>query len=88
MQARFAGEARRPREKQQQRLVECLEQAGFAGIVLADEQRDVIEIQQKLPDETQVHFYSCHKCEEKWWNRDGEPMSLSEVLQLARKQST
>ena len=42
----------------------------------------------KLPDETEVHFYSCHKCEEKWWNRDGKQLSLSEVLELARKQST
>ncbi|MDR9451179.1 MAG: hypothetical protein RI637_08180 [Acidimicrobiia bacterium] len=50
--------------------------------------RDVIQIQQKLPDETEIHFYSCHKCEEKWWNRDGEQMSLSDVLELARKQRT
>lgn len=50
--------------------------------------RDVIQIQQKLPDETEVNFYSCHKCEEKWWNRDGEPVSLTEVLELARKQNT
>ncbi len=49
--------------------------------------RDVIQIQQKLPGETEVHFYSCHKCEEKWWDRDGEPVSLSEVLELARKQN-
>ncbi len=49
--------------------------------------RDVIEIQQKLPDQTEVDFYSCYKCEEKWWDKDGRPVSLSEVLDLARKQS-
>lgn len=47
----------------------------------------MIEIQQKLPDQTEVHFYSCHKCEEKWWDKDGRPVSLSEVLELARKQN-
>ena len=50
--------------------------------------RDVIQIQQKLSGDTEVHFYSCHKCEEKWWDKDGEPVSLSEVLELARKQNT
>ncbi len=46
---------------------------------------DVIEIHQKLPDGTEVDFFSCHKCEEKWWDRDGREIALSEVLELARK---
>lgn len=47
--------------------------------------QDVIEIEHRLPDGTEVHFYSCHKCEEKWWDKDGEHLPLAEVLDLARK---
>ena len=46
---------------------------------------DVIEIKQKLPDGSEVQFFSCHACEEKWWNRDGEAIDLREVLDLARR---
>ncbi len=46
---------------------------------------DVIEILQRLPDGTEVHFCACHRCEKKWWDRDGEPISLSEVLAMARR---
>jgi hypothetical protein len=45
----------------------------------------VIEIKQKLADTTEVTFFSCHKCEEKWWDRDGEFIDLREVLELARR---
>jgi hypothetical protein len=45
----------------------------------------VIEIQQRLPDGTEVHFCACHRRERKWWDRNGEPISLSEVLTMARK---
>lgn len=47
--------------------------------------RDVIEIRHVLPDEIEVHFFSCHKCEEKWWDRDGQTVELRDVLDLARK---
>ena len=46
---------------------------------------DVIEIKQKLADTTEVTFFSCHRCEEKWWDRDGEFIDLREVLELARR---
>ena len=46
---------------------------------------DVIEIQHTLPDDTEVIFFSCHRCEEKWWDRSGETMELREVLDLVRK---
>jgi DNA-directed RNA polymerase subunit M/transcription elongation factor TFIIS len=46
---------------------------------------DVIQIELTLPDGTEVEFYSCHTCEARWWNRDGEPLALDAVLDLARK---
>lgn len=46
---------------------------------------DVIEIRQKLPDGTELHFCSCHKCNQKWWDRDGEQLELADVLELTRK---
>lgn len=46
---------------------------------------DVIEIHQKLPDGTEIDFFSCHKCDEKWWDRNGQEIALSEVLELARR---
>jgi len=45
---------------------------------------DVIQIEMKLPDGTEVLFCSCHACENRWWNQDGEPMELDAVLKLAR----
>ena len=46
---------------------------------------DFIEIDLTLPDQSDVTFCSCHRCENRWWNRDGEPMPLDDVLKLARK---
>lgn len=45
----------------------------------------VIQIELTLPDGTEVEFYSCHQCDTRWWNRDGEPLPLDVVLELARK---
>lgn len=45
----------------------------------------VIQIDLKLPDGTEVDFYSCHRCEARWWNQEGEPLPLDRVLELARK---
>ena len=36
-----------------------------------------------LKDEETVQFYSCRKCEAKWWEREGDTIDLAEVLQLA-----
>ncbi|HEX9644797.1 MAG TPA: hypothetical protein VGC11_12475 [Acidimicrobiia bacterium] len=46
---------------------------------------NVIQIELTLPDGTEVEFYSCHQCESRWWNRDGEPLGLDAVLDLARR---
>lgn len=46
---------------------------------------DVIEIMHKLPDDIEVVFFSCHRCEEKWWDREGKTMELRDVLELVRK---
>ncbi|MDH3306364.1 MAG: hypothetical protein OEO77_02405 [Acidimicrobiia bacterium] len=45
----------------------------------------MIEIHQKLPDGTEIDFFSCHKCDERWWDRQGNEINLAEVLELARK---
>lgn len=46
--------------------------------------RDVIEIKHRLPDDTEVHFFSCHRCEEKWWDRDGDQVELGQILDIVR----
>jgi transposase-like protein len=46
---------------------------------------DVIEIKHRLPDGTEVQFFSCHRCEEKWWDHAGQPLDLTQVLELVRK---
>lgn len=48
---------------------------------------DVIQIKLKLPNGSEVLFCACHKCEHKWWDRNGESLGLSEVLELARQTS-
>lgn len=50
--------------------------------------RDVIEIKQRLPESVELYFFSCHRCDERWWDRDGETLELLEVLDLARKTGT
>jgi hypothetical protein len=47
----------------------------------------VIEIKQRLPDQVELHFFSCHRCEERWWDQDGRVLELREVLELARRAS-
>ena len=45
---------------------------------------NVIQIELTLPDGTEVNFCSCHQCEARWWDREGEPLELDVVLELAR----
>jgi DNA-directed RNA polymerase subunit M/transcription elongation factor TFIIS len=45
---------------------------------------DVITIEMTLPEGTQVIFCSCHTCENRWWDRDGEALELDAVLRLAK----
>jgi Zn-finger nucleic acid-binding protein len=44
----------------------------------------VIQIELTLPDGTQVVFCSCHRCETRWWDRNGEQLELDAVLEMAR----
>lgn len=46
---------------------------------------DAIEIRLRLNDETEVDFHSCHHCEHRWWDSDGEVIDLTSVLELARR---
>ena len=45
----------------------------------------VIQIELTLADGTEVDFYSCHQCESRWWNQDGENLELDAVLDLASR---
>jgi transposase-like protein len=45
----------------------------------------VIQIELTLADGTEVSFFSCHRCESRWWNRDGQALALDAVLDLARR---
>lgn len=51
-------------------------------------QRDVLEIEHVLPDGAEVLFFFCHNCEEKWWNREGVTIDVSEVLEIVRQNRT
>ncbi len=46
-------------------------------------EQTVIQIELTLPDGTEVLFCSCHRCESKWWDRDGEQLALDAVVDLA-----
>jgi transposase-like protein len=47
--------------------------------------RNVININLTMEDGEPVSFYSCHACDKRWWNRDGEPIDLPNVLELAKR---
>ena len=46
---------------------------------------DFTEIRLHLRTEETVEFFSCRKCEAKWWEREGDTIALDEVLSLAKK---
>lgn len=46
---------------------------------------DCIEIEINLQTEDSVRFFSCRRCETKWWERGGDTISLDEVLGLATR---
>jgi DNA-directed RNA polymerase subunit M/transcription elongation factor TFIIS len=48
---------------------------------------DAIQIELTLPDGTAVNFHSCHRCEHRWWDSDGEVIDLTTVLERARRPS-
>lgn len=47
----------------------------------------VIEIELKLPDGSEVVFCSCHRCESKWWDRDGEHLDLDALVDVTRREA-
>ena len=46
----------------------------------------VIQIELTLPDGSEVVFCSCHRCESKWWDRDGEVLDLDALNDVARRE--
>lgn len=44
-----------------------------------------MEIEHVLPDGTQVLFFACHNCEERWWHRDGVDIDITQVLEIVRQ---
>ena len=42
---------------------------------------DFTQIDLEVSVDEQVTFYSCRKCEEKWWDRAGATIALDEVLE-------
>ena len=46
---------------------------------------DAIGIRLRLNDDVEVDFHSCHRCEHRWWDADGELIDLTTVLDLARR---
>ena len=47
--------------------------------------RDCVEIEIRLKDDDSVQFFSCRKCEHRWWKHHGDQVALDEVLNLASK---
>lgn len=45
--------------------------------------KDCTEIRLHLTEEENVEFFSCRRCEAKWWEREGDTIALDEVLNLA-----
>ena len=48
--------------------------------------RDVININLTLERGDHVSFYSCHRCDKKWWDKDGASVSLGNVLEMAKRE--
>jgi transposase-like protein len=48
--------------------------------------KDVININLALSQGDRVAFYSCHRCDKRWWHKDGAPVDLPEVLEMARRE--
>lgn len=47
--------------------------------------RNVININLTMETGEPVSFYSCHECDKRWWDKDGEPIGLPNVLELAKR---
>ncbi len=42
----------------------------------------VIQIEMTLPDASEVVFYSCHVCEARWWDKEGEAVPVDGIINL------
>lgn len=51
------------------------------GACPACEAEDVISISMTV-GESDLSFSTCHRCEAKWWHRDGRPVALDSVLEI------
>ncbi len=47
--------------------------------------KDCTAIELHLKEEETVQFFSCRRCEAKWWEREGDTIALDQVLDLASK---
>ena len=47
--------------------------------------KNVININLAMDQGERVAFYSCHRCEKRWWHKDGQNVSLPSVLELAAR---
>jgi len=45
----------------------------------------VTAIAMTLTDGSQVHFASCHLCENRWWLQDEAPLTFDHVIAKTRK---
>ena len=48
---------------------------------------DCIHIEIHLQTNETLQFFSCRRCESKWWERAGDAISLDEVLNLASQKT-
>jgi len=46
---------------------------------------DAIQIEITLPDQSDVTFNSCHRCEHRWWKSGAAALDLTTVLEKARR---
>ncbi len=62
-----------------------MENAPDTGLVCVScGQSSVIQIEMELPDGTEVVFCSCHVCEARWWDKDGEAVTVDGIIDLVR----
>lgn len=60
-----------------------MRKASIDGLVCTScGERSVIQIEMKLPNGTEVVFCSCHVCETKWWDREGETIAVDGIIDL------
>ena len=48
---------------------------------------DSTQIELHLTDDQSVQFFSCRRCEARWWQREGDSIALDEVLTIAANKS-